>query len=275
MAAHWYTRAGVLQEGAGLRRARTEELLPSVTTIQDMVAKPGLQVWIEREGIRAALRSPLRAGEDEDEAVRRVKEERYQAGRKITDLGTLVHAELEKVLSDWPRREALLPDPPLRGLVEPVIRWIERTYPEADTVLAERRVTHNLGYAGTADALVKQGPFAALLDFKTQRPKNGALTTWPEWVQQLAAYGRALGFSGARCHCWSIVIDVTGELQGEDKHMFHSWTPADVEHGWHTFRATLELHQLTNRYHGGWDTHLVQPDGTCAAPAQDDLEGLL
>ena len=26
-----------------------------------MIAKPGLQVWIEREGIRAALRSPLRA----------------------------------------------------------------------------------------------------------------------------------------------------------------------------------------------------------------------
>ena len=146
-----------MQVGAGLRRARTEDLLPSVTTIQDMIAKPGLQVWIEREGIRAALRSPLSPGEDEDAAVRRVKEERYQAGRKITDLGTLVHAELEKVLFDWPRREALLPDPPLRGLVEPIIRWIERTYPEADTVLAERRVTHNLGYAGTADALVQAG----------------------------------------------------------------------------------------------------------------------
>ena len=275
MAAHWYTRAGVLQEGAGLRRARTEELLPSVTTIQDMVAKPGLQVWIEREGIRAALRSPLSPGEDEDAAVRRVKEERYQAGRKITDLGTLVHAELEKVLSDWPRREALLPDPPLRGLVEPVIRWIERTYPEADTVLAERRVTHNLGYAGTADALVKQGQFAALLDFKTQRPKNGKLTTWPEWVQQLAAYGRALGFAGTDCRCWSVVIDVTGELQGEDKHLFHAWEPAEVEHGWHTFRTTLELHQMTNRYHGGWDAHLVRSDGTYTAPAQDDLEGLL
>ena len=29
--------------------------------------------------------------------------------------------------------------------------------------------------------------------------------------------------------------------------MFHSWTPADVERGWHTFRTTLELHQLTNQ----------------------------
>ena len=272
MAAHWYTRAGVLQEGAGLRRARTEELLPSVTTIQDMIAKPGISQWIEREGIRAALRSPLRAGEGEDEAVRRIKEERFQAGAKITQLGTMVHNELEKVLADWPHREALLPDPPLRGLVEPVIRWIERTYPEADTVLAERRVTHNLGYAGTADALVQQGPFAALLDFKTQRPKRGKLTTWPEWVQQLAAYGRALGFAGTDCRCWSIVIDVTGELQ--HKHLFHSWSPAEVEHGWHVFRAVLEAHQLINRYHGGWDTHLVQPDGTCAAPAPD-LEGLL
>ena len=195
MAAHWYTRAGVLQEGAGLRRARMEDLLPSVTTIQDMVAKPDLQVWIERESIRAALRSPLQGSEHEEDAIRRIKAERWQSGEKIRSLGTMVHAELEKVLADWPRRETLLPDPPLRGLVEPVIRWIERTYPEADTVLAERRVTHNLGYAGTADALVKQGPFAALLDFKTQRPKNGALTTWPEWVQQLAAYGRALGFS--------------------------------------------------------------------------------
>ena len=274
MAAHWYTRAGVLQEGAGLRRARTENLLPSVTTIQDLVAKPGLQNWIEREGIRAALRSPLRPGEAEDDAVRRVKEERYQVGAKITQLGTMVHAELEKVLADWPHREALLPPPPLRGLMEPVIRWIERTYAGATEVHAERRVTHNLGYAGTADALIEQGPFAALLDFKTQRPKQGKLNVWPEWVQQLAAYQRALGFAGTDCRCWSIVIDVTGELQGDAKHLFHAWSPEDVEHGWHTFRATLELYQLINRYHGGWDTELVQPDGTCAAPAQD-LEGLL
>ena len=274
MAAHWYTRAGVLQEGAGLRRARTEDLLPSVTTIQDMIAKPGITKWIETDSIQSALRSPLRQSENEDDAVRRIKAERWQEGEKIRNLGTLVHAELEKVLADWPRREALLPDPPLRGLVEPVVRWIEATYPEADTVLAERRVTHNLGYAGTADALVQQGPFAALLDFKTQRPKGGALKTWPEWVQQLSAYGRAMGFAGTDCRCWSIVIDVTGELQGADKHLFHAWSPEDVERGWHVFRTILELHQLTNRYHGGWDTHLVQPDGTCAAPAQD-LEGLL
>ena len=274
MAAHWYTRAGVLQEGAGLRRARTEDLLPSVTTIQDMIAKPDLQVWIEREGIRAALRSPLQGSEHEEDAIRRIKAERWQSGEKIRSLGTMVHAELEKVLADWPRREALLPDPPLRGLVEPVVRWIELTYPEADTVLAERRVTHNLGYAGTADALVQQGPFAALLDFKTQRPKNGALKTWPEWAEQLAAYQRALGFSGTDCRCWSIVIDVTGELHGEDKHLFYAWPDAGIERGWRAFAATLNAHQVRHEYYGGWDTHLVQPDGTCAAPAQD-LEGLL
>lgn len=64
MSEHWYTREGspcyeqVTQKGGlratDLRDARKQGLVPSVTTVLGVVAKPQLEVWKVNQGIMAA-----------------------------------------------------------------------------------------------------------------------------------------------------------------------------------------------------------------------------
>ena len=72
---HWYTRAGNpmytiigkngKERNTTLRDARTLDLVPSVTTILGVAAKPGLEKWKQEQVLLAALTLPRQDGEGE------------------------------------------------------------------------------------------------------------------------------------------------------------------------------------------------------------------
>ena len=74
--AHWYQRDGVplhtVLSAKGeprpttLRDARKLGLLPSVTNILGVIAKPGLTSWLQEQAVLAALTLPRIEGESED-----------------------------------------------------------------------------------------------------------------------------------------------------------------------------------------------------------------
>ena len=74
---HWYTRDGVprytvvgangKERNTTLRDARKEGLIPSVTTVLNVAAKPALNQWLQRQVLLAALTLPRRPDEPEDE----------------------------------------------------------------------------------------------------------------------------------------------------------------------------------------------------------------
>ena len=75
---HWYTRDGLPQytvpskkdgspRATTLRDARTMNLVPSVTTVLNVAAKPALLAWLQQQVLLAALTLPRRPDEPEKE----------------------------------------------------------------------------------------------------------------------------------------------------------------------------------------------------------------
>ena len=68
---HWYTRDGIprytvmgkngKERNTTLRDARTENLVPSVTTVLTVMAKPALIQWLQKQVLMAALTLPVDA----------------------------------------------------------------------------------------------------------------------------------------------------------------------------------------------------------------------
>ena len=82
---HWYTRTGApmytvkanngQQRNTTLRDARKYDLVPSVTTILNVAAKPGLEAWKQQQILLAALTLPKAENESIDAYAERVLED--------------------------------------------------------------------------------------------------------------------------------------------------------------------------------------------------------
>lgn len=192
---HWYYSSGepcyemAKKDGTGMRPttladARKLNLLPSVTTILNILHKQALVEWLCEQTTLAVLTTPRNEGEELDVFVQRVLHgERVQdeEAQKARDLGTAIHAGMEA----WFKREPV--DAEILPWIEPACQAI------ADTgeVKHSEMVLVGHGYAGRIDAAVLE-PDAnwVLWDFKStsKLPTKGA---WPEHVLQLAAYAHA------------------------------------------------------------------------------------
>ena len=79
---HWYTRDGVprytvmgkngKERNTTLRDARAENLVPSVTTVLTVMAKPALIQWLQKQVLMAALTLPRRDEELETDYIDRL-----------------------------------------------------------------------------------------------------------------------------------------------------------------------------------------------------------
>jgi len=208
-----------------LRDARKLGLLPSVTNILNVIAKPELTAWLQEQAVMAALTLPRNAG-------RKRRRVRQACGggfavdaRQRGGLRTAFHHGAERVAQtlevdaehpgaewlrhyrDWYQTNAL------------ALRWTEKVL-----------VCQELGYAGTADLLIEHAVHGlALVDLKTmkfpkrttdhgtvktedggQRTEDGGpmrtgdhgahgvtrptrVKPYKSWCYQLAAYREALG----------------------------------------------------------------------------------
>src|SRR5512137_1913836 len=105
--AHWYGRDGVpmhtVPSAKGEARATTLGdarklgLLPSVTNILGVIAKPELTAWLQEQAVLAAITLPRIAGETEDAFAKRVVEDSQTTRDGAADFGTAFHAGAEAV----------------------------------------------------------------------------------------------------------------------------------------------------------------------------------
>ena len=86
---HWYTRQGSpmytvpskkdgTPRNTTLRDARELNLVPSVTTILNVAAKPALTAWLQEQAILAALTLPRQPEEAESAWLKRVVQDSKQ-----------------------------------------------------------------------------------------------------------------------------------------------------------------------------------------------------
>ena len=263
---HWYAKDGtqVLEvpkaRGDGwkrttLREARTMDLGPGVTTIIKCAHAPQLDRWKQRQAIMSALTLPRTPDESEDDWMRRVEVDMGETARKAAEEGTRIHAAIEAAM------EGLTFDPDYRDHVDGVRRLLA-TMASVDTKwVAEKGVTHPLGYGTKADLHDDGAVWVA--DFKgkdgTQEELEKLKTYDSHWMQ-LAATRAALEatewgyphdgwrYEGPRRRCAIIYVSRThpGACHAVEI------TPEQLVQGWNCFKALLRYWQAKNRYTPDW-----------------------
>jgi hypothetical protein len=252
--AHWYQRDGVAchtvpslkgePRPTTLRDARKLGLLPSVTNILGVIAKPELTAWLQEQAVMAALTLPRIAGETEDAFAKRVVADSQSTRDGAADFGTGFHHGAERVA------QTLEVDPK-----HPAAEWLRhyRVWYQGNALAlrwTEKVLIHPEGcYAGTADLLIEHPVHGlTLVDLKTMKMKSGGpcgrppvMTPYKTWCYQLAAYRYALG---QPVKCMNLVVNsVEPSVPIE-----HVWSDAEMESGWQAFMAAHRLWVIEKSY---------------------------
>jgi hypothetical protein len=199
---HWYSRTGeschtVIAKTTGLPRAtnvtdaRKLGLIPSVTNVIAIKAKPALNTWLQDNAILAALNTPRYPGELDADYHSRIATVSDSIGKEAAEWGTLLHEQLEQYCTGG----AFLGTGEILNYVAGYDAWHRENV--VDVIHAEKSVVGELGYAGRLDlyATIKHGGEVrrAVIDYKSQKIKGKPKGNfYKEWEIQLAAYADCL-----------------------------------------------------------------------------------
>lgn len=205
---HWYHRDGlpcheVIATTTGLPRATTVtdarklNLVPSVTNVLGMKAKPALNTWLQDNAILSALSIQRNPGELESDWHSRIAVESDRIGREAAEWGTALHEQIEGycLTGAFPGTGEIL------DYVAGFDVWFRANVIEV--IQTEQSVIHLLGYAGRLDlyAIIRHNGESrrAVIDYKSQKLKGKASGNfYKEWQMQLMAYADCLKEEGER-----------------------------------------------------------------------------
>jgi hypothetical protein len=214
-----------------LRDARERNLVPSVTTILNIAAKPGLNVWLQEQAILAALTLPRGEAETESAWLKRVVQDSKAQARDAADLGTEIHAAIQGFY-EGQKASAF----PIH--VQTCTKAIESHY-GAKKWIAERAFAHEMGFGGKVDMHTD----GIVIDIKTKDFDDPAkVAGYDEHLMQLAAYRVGLGMPEARC------ANVFVSRTNADLAVVKEWAEEDLARGWLMFTALLSFWQYKNQY---------------------------
>lgn len=241
---HWYYPDGrscyevPRASGEGMRPttladARKLSLLPSVTTILNVLRKPQLETWLQEQACLAVLTTPRSPEEPLDAFVERVLHTERQQDQE-SDIakkrGTEIHDALEDLFSE----KAVSSD------MEP---WIDPAYEAVRKFLPITLHTEIIlvgdGYAGKSDLIaLDQFGDEWVVDFKTTKRIPKKESHW-EHKMQTAAYSmcrRGLH----HCNVYISTVD-QGKFEIHDNGTLDA--PAKA------FVSLLNYWQVANNYH--------------------------
>jgi hypothetical protein len=241
---HWYTRDGVprytvigkngKERNTTLRDARTESLVPSVTTVLNVMAKPALIQWLQKQVLLAALTLPRIQGEPEEAYIDRIIVDSKEQGRAAADAGTDIHASIQgfyegKVITRHEQH------------VKGTIAKLDSTFGQ-QAWIAERAFGHSHGFGGKSDLYCTEGD-GIVADIKTKEfTENSKVDAYDDHLIQLAAYRVGLGIPKARCANVFVSRSVPGLV------VVNEWSEEDLQRGWEMFCSLLKFWQLKNRH---------------------------
>ena len=243
---HWYDKNGKPQytvigkngkeRNTSLVDARKENLVPSVTTIIGMAAKPQLENWKIDQALLSALTLPRLTDEPEHQFMARAKMDAKEQAYAAADRGTQIHAVIESGFSNENRADFnYAPYLAVRKI-------LDELFPNADPWIAEDSFAHVNGFVGKIDLYNKQGIF---VDFKTKdnlKGKDPKKLVYDEHGMQLSAYAEGMGFSNPKRV--SIFID----RNDIGLALYHIWDEESHERHFGMFCALVAYWQLLKKY---------------------------
>lgn len=241
---HWYTRDGAPmytveakkggQRATTLRDARTMNLVPSVTTVLNVAAKPALTAWLQQQVLLAALTLPKRDGEGDKEYCDRIINDSKQQGRAAADAGTSIHASIQGFYEGKGVREH---HDHVSGTAKRIIEAFgERAW------VSEKAFGHELGFGGKCDMYNADGD-GIVLDVKSKEFSDpDKVDGYDEHLMQLAAYRVGLLLPNARCANVFVSRSVPGLV------VVKEWSAEDLARGWEMFYCLLKFWQIKNQH---------------------------
>lgn len=248
MANHWYdqiTGAPKYQiersDGKGLRDvtlkdARKLKLVPSVTTVSSIIAKPQVDQWKLNQLFLSMFQvAACKLDEPQEQYKTRLFAKYQENIGKYSKIGNEVHDKLENIFTTGVVLEQDM------ELLLPVVELIEdRFCPEE--IIPEKSFAHKLGYGGKIDLIIKNKNRTIIIDFKT---KQGAelekIKLYDDYAIQLAAYRQAID---PKAECYNCLISVTDKV----KPFISPWDEGELTRAWKMFTHLLEYWKLSNNY---------------------------
>ena len=242
---HWYTRDGLPQytvpskkdgspRATTLRDARTMNLVPSVTTVLNVAAKPALLAWLQQQVLLAALTLPRRPDEPEKEYIDRIINDSKEQGRSAADAGTDIHASIQGFYEGGQVTKH-------QEHVDGCTKAIENVFGEHKWV-SERSFAHELGFGGKCDLFTPDGD-GIVVDVKTKEFTDpDKIGGYDEHLMQLSAYRVGLGLPNARCANVFVSRNVLGLA------VVKEWSLDELNEGWEMFCHLLAFWQIKNSH---------------------------
>jgi hypothetical protein len=244
MADHWYCgttgepRYTILgkngkERNTNIKDARELGLVPSVTTINSMLSKSGLDTWKQTQVLYAAVEYPRWENEDEKEWVSRILDLAKGKSREAAQRGTNIHDILDSYFSN-----VYLPEWP--SYIARVQTHLDSTFGKRQWV-SEQSFKHPEGYGGKVDLYCKADNNlpGVVIDFKTTEKSPGELTPYYEYTLQLSAYREALVPDAI---CANVFINGdTGEVAVK----IHK--EQELKDGYEAFLSLLKVFKLKNK----------------------------
>ena len=249
---HWYKTDGTpchrlpRSRGGGLRPttlrdARRLQLLPSVTSILGIFAKPQLDQWKMRQVALASMRLERTRGESDDYLADRIIDEAFAQVEQAADLGSRIHDALEKYYDGVPVADDL------QVYTRPVVEWKDAK--QLEFVERERKVVNTEhGFAGTMDVACRYGHDGiGVIDFKTKKTKPGvAVKPFDGQAMQIAAYGATYWGEAnlSRMFGANVYISTTepGRLE------VCSYSPEELIAEWQVFKLACVIWRHAKKY---------------------------
>jgi len=248
---HWYRQDGGPQytvkakDGSNrpttLRDARKMNLVPSVTTVLKIAAKPGLEAWKQEQMLLAALTLPRRDGENEKDLIARIVSDSKETAKQAAERGTRIHESIEK----WFGGQKAVEHQSIAKAFEEAVFNHFKTHPQQPW-LVERSFSSSLGYGGKIDLYCEPdetAPVGIVLDAKSKEfgPED-EVVAYDEHLMQLAAYRHGLGLGHARCANVFTSVTHPGLIK------IVEWSEADLTRGWEMFQCLLQFWKLKNNF---------------------------
>lgn len=242
---HWYTQQGApmytvtgkngKERNTTLRDARTMDLVPSVTSILNVAAKPALNIWIQRQVLLAALTLPRLPDEAEDVYLERIISDSKAQGRAAADEGTAIHESIQKFYENKPHNHPVHVEHCNRAIVN---RFGEQKW------ISEASFAHKLGFGGKVDMFCD----GVVIDIKTKEFDDASkVMAYDEHLMQLAAYRIGLGLLSAVCANVFVSRNVPSLC------VVHVWSEDELQRGWQMFQNLLAFWKLKNKFEAAHD----------------------
>ncbi len=221
-----------------IRDARKLGLVPSVTTIMDVQAKPALISWLQNQLLEAAIKFPFNANEDDEgywkKTIVRLSKE---VGETAAKRGNSIHDSMETYFKTGSMDHN-------RKFTEQSIRYIHEIFPSYNWI-AEASFAHKEGFGGRVDLYgYDVDGNNVIIDFKTKdKSEIESMVQYDDHKIQLAAYQEGLQLP-SNTRRFNLFISVHEDTPG----LFSLIECMQFDKFRNLFYALLNLWQIKNNY---------------------------